>query len=666
MKIWADSNMNMKKIILLLILICLSSFVFAEDKFSTDTIPPLTAEEKKDAPELYSGNVHPPWGVLCMNFTYNVMYKDKGGRAPEYVRINLNGEWHDMIKTKGDYKTGVTYTYNIVPDSGKQLFYYYEASNGKSRARTSLIDTPDLGPLLFSEKLDNNQIILLDKQGNEIWNYPTGIDWVEGVAVSKDGNYIAAVTHFYIYLFSKESKEPLWKFCKTCELPPFIVSTIAAGVAISAEGDYIAATLDGTLYFFNKESNKPLWARDIESAAIGVDMSDDANVIAMGTGNAEGGKGQQILLFDKEGNKLGEYKPEHPGYDQTGDFYQPDVTSDGKYVAISTGCPDRRAYLFSGEGNLLFRSEELAKDSPVHKSAISDDGNLIAYSLDHSQGKEILFLFDNNGNKLWDFSSQSDSTARAVSISGDGNYVAIGTTTGHVYLFSKNDNNPLWKFSEFGYFVFFGDVKLNQDGTLLAAGGTTKKVYLFSKNSNKPLWEYQTNTWINKIDFNGEYIVAGTGPREFFGEGKSLTDDKVSCKEIIQPAQIKETSGMCGDGRCISPTETTENCPQDCSLDYEGDIGTVCGDGICVSPQENTDTCCEDCGGCKGDKAVKIEKEAICGNNFCEDWIETKENCPQDCKDDDFDGLEKDENIGEEEKSTLRIIIDFFKRLFGK
>ena len=146
-------------------------------------------------------------------------------------------------------------------------------------------------------------------------------------------------------------------------------------------------------------------------------------------------------------------------------------------------------------------------DSPVHKSAISDDGNLISYAADHQQGKEIVFLFDNQGKKLWSFSSQEDSTARAISISSGGNYIAAGTSTGHIYLFSKNNNKPLWKFTESGRFVQFGDVKLNSEGSLLAAAGTTKKVYLFSRENNKPLWEHPVNTWITKIDFNGEYIV---------------------------------------------------------------------------------------------------------------------------------------------------------------
>ncbi len=614
----------MKKTISILVLICLIGIVFAENKFSTETTPQLTAEEKKDAPDLYAGDVYPAWGVPCTNFTYYVTYKDKEGRAPEYVRINLNGEWHDMVKSKGDYKTGATYTYNIVPDSGKALFYYYEASNGKGKARTSIIDTPDLGPLLLSEKFNNNQIILLDKQGNLVWNYDIGRDWVEAVAISQDGNYIAVATQIYFHLFSKDSNKPIWSFCKKCKLPP-VVNDASRGIAISADGKYVAGSFD-KLYFFERDSNTPVWIADIGAAAVGIDMSDDASVIAAGTGNSENNRGQKILLFDREGNKLGEYKPKHEGYSQTGDFYQPDVTPNGKYVAISTGCPDRRAYLFSGNGQLLFRSKQLTEDSPAHKSAISDDGKLIAYSLDHSVGKEILFLFDNKGNKLWSFSSPTDSTARAVSISGNGNYIAIGTTTGNIYFFSKDSSEPKWSFTDYGFFSCFGDIKLNQDGSLLAAGGTTKKIYLFSKNSNKPLWEYNTNTWVNKIDFSGEYIVAGTGPREYFGEGSSLTEDKIECKEIIQPPPMEETLGKCGDGICIEPQENKENCPQDCTpaikqednkKEFDNSAKAVCGDGIC-EPPETKDFCCEDCGNCYEDKEIKIEKNIAEEKSFFE------------------------------------------------
>ncbi|MBW2976969.1 PQQ-binding-like beta-propeller repeat protein [Candidatus Woesearchaeota archaeon] len=692
----------MKKIILMLILICLSCLVLAEEKSTIGIVPKLSAEEMRDAPIL-SGGVYPPMGVPCTNFTYYAQYQDEKGREPAYIRVWHNGNWHDMALLEGNPKTGAVYTYNYVPASGKGNFYYYEASNGVGKARASIIDSPDNGPVLFSEKLDNNEIVLLDKEGKEIWSYQTGKEWVEGVAISKDSDYIAAITGFHIYLFSKADNKPLWSFCTNCNPPNPQYGGNMEGVAISQDGSHIAATLQGKLYFFSKESNNPLWSSDIESGSIGVDMSDDAKVIAVGVANA-GENGDKIFIFNKEGEKLGEYKASHPEYVQTGNFYQPDVTPDGKYTAVSTGCPDRRAYLFSGKGDLIFRSEQLTYDSPVHKSTISDDGSLMAYSADHMQGKEIVFLFNNKGNKLWSFSSNEDSTARAVSISGDGNYIAAGTSAGHLYLFSKDSNKPKWKYSATAYFSQFGDIKLNLDGSLLAAGATTKKVYLFSKASNKPLWEYEANTWVTKIDFNGEHIVAGTGPREYFFEGNSVPPTEVQCKEIIQPEPLmnylgrsmgiistgpgnQDTESFCGNNLCESPSESYENCPQDCcppagctdddfEMDEPDDDETDVKDSFCAQFDGNRESCyahpgcnwiqkeelCEGLG--KIENEGLEEKETACGNNICETSEENYEDCQEDC----MPPEEESEipKIEPKKKGFFSAIIDFFKGLFGK
>lgn len=662
----------MKKYIVfgIIVSILLVQFVLAELKPSYNIPKRLTAEEMKDAPKLSENSVYPGWGVACTKFTYRVVYQDDKGREPEYVRINLNNKWYDMTKKRGNYKTGALYTYEYIPTSTKSNFFYFEASNGVGKTRAAIIDSPDQGPTIYSEKFDNNQIILLDKNGKELWTYDTRKDQVEGVAISKDGNYVAAVTNYHIYLFSKDSKESLWKFCTQCKVPAFVSGNMA-GIAISADGNYIAATLQSTLYLFNKESNQLLWTRNIESSGIGVDMSDDASVIAVGTSNA-GIKGDKILLFDKEGNKLGEYRASHPGYEQTGNFYQPDVTPDGKYVAVSTGCPDRRAYLFSGDGDLIFRSEQLTFDSPVHKSSISDDGSLIAYSADHGQGQEIVFLYDNKGKKLWSFSSQEDGTARGVSISADGNYIAAGTTGGHVYLFSKNSNKPLWKFAESNH-IQIGEVVLNTDGSLLAAAGTSKKIYLFSQTSNRPLWEYKANTWITKLDFNGEYIVAGTGLREYMGEG--ITEEKeFTCKEIIEPPAMEETEGgqfegiysegeitkqpsetFCGNNLCESPAESYENCPQDCcGEDCENDLDEKREgggkDSNCAQFDHNERECLA-----HSEKCIWISGEDIC-ESLSEVGVEKEK----------IEEEPKSEEIEKEKKSLFRAIINFFRRLFGK
>ncbi len=320
----------MKRIIFFLLVICFSSLVLAEEKSTFGIVPKLSATEMADAPVL-SGGVYPPLGVPCTNFTYYAQYKDEKGRMPEYIRIWHNGVWHDLALLEGDPKNGAVYVYYYLPDSGEGNFYYFEASNGAGKARASIIDSPDNGPVLFSEKLDNNEIILLDKDGKLVWKFPTGKEWVEGVAISNDGKYVAAMTGFHIYLFSKDSNVPLWNFCTNCNPPDPQYGGNMEGITISQDGSYVAATLQGKLYFFSKDSNTPLWSADIESGSIGADMSDDAGVIAVGIANA-GKKGDKIFIFGKSGNKLGEYKAPHPGYDQTGNFYQPDVTPDGKYL----------------------------------------------------------------------------------------------------------------------------------------------------------------------------------------------------------------------------------------------------------------------------------------------------------------------------------------------
>ncbi len=661
-----------KAILFLVLLVLLLQLVSAELKPSYNTPKKLTAEEIIDAPKLYGNSVYPGFGVPCTKFTYKVVYQDEKGRAPEYLRINLNDKWYDMEKKMGDYKTGALYTYEYIPTSTKPNFFYFEASNGVGKARAAIIDSPDQGPTIYEEKFDNNQIILLDKDGNEVWAYATGYDQVEGVAISKDGNYVAIVTNHYVYLFSKDNKESLWKFCTDCVVPK-IISTNMAGIAISANGDYITADLQNKLYFFNRESNKPLWVRDTESSALGIDISNDGSLIALGVANLNG-KGDKILVYDKEGNKLWEYRAEHPGYDQTGNFYHPDITPDGKYISVSTGCPDRRAYLFSKEGDVLFRSEQLTFDSPVHASAISDDGSLAAYSADHNQGKEIVFLYDHKGKKLWSFSSSQDSTSRGVSISADGNYIAAGTSSGNVYLFSKNSNKPLWKFSE-NIYTQIGEVKLNSDGTLLAAGGTSKKIYMFSKESNKPLWEYKANTWVTKLDFNDEYIVAGTGLREYGGEGMR-EEKEFQCKEIIELPQIEESivgekkgiqtrQSECGNGICEDWLETEKNCPQDCKEDFKEQYS-------CTNFDNNEEACksySEYCYWIPGENLCEakseLEEETNCGNNICEPPKENKDSCPEDCCGKNC----KDEEIPpkkEDKKDFFGAVINFLRRLLGK
>jgi hypothetical protein len=363
-------------------------------------------------------------------------------------------------------------------------------------------------------------------------------------------------------------------------------------------------------------------------------------------------------------------------------------------VAVSTGCPDRRAYLFGGDGKLLFRSEQLTYDSPVHKSAISDDGALMAYSLDNSQGKEILLLFKNDGSKVWGFSSPDDAVARGVSLSADGKYAAIGTSAGRVYLFAAGSSQPLWKFTESGL-AQFGEVKLNRDGTLLAAAGTSKKIYLFSRDSATPLWSHETNTWVTKLDFNSNYILAGTGLREYIGEG--MREEKTYvCTEIIQPKPMQQDSGPMQpdsgngqaenygvEGGCESFDGNEAGCRSNpdyciwldsgiCEAKARGSGEAVCGDGICQSP-ENPQNCRQDCCGENCGQAQGGVRQNISGQIKEEKNDTTQENASREKNDIGAENASKQPAGGPEpplpgqepQKDFISQIIGFFASLFG-
>ncbi|MFH0835786.1 MAG: WD40 repeat domain-containing protein [Candidatus Micrarchaeota archaeon] len=596
--------------------------VSAEDKYGVD-VPKLTEAEMVDAPEITAYGVYPPMGSLCTEYTYFVRYKDGEGREPSYVRIWMNGELHDMNKQSGDAETGALYTFTLVPTSGKQLFYYFEASNGAGKVRAAMIDSPDQGPVLYSEKFDNNEIVLLDENGKELWTFSTGTEIVYHVALTDDGGYLAAATDRHIYLFSKDSNDPLWSFCKDCD-PISLSFGVNTAVGISGDGEFVAAAVENQLYYFARNSNTPLWKKDISCNGIGLELTETGDFIAVSVSNC-GENGNTIYYFDGEGNEVWHYQTSTPGYENSGEFYAPAMTPGGECVAVSSGCPDRRAYLFSKDGTLLFRSEPLQRDAPVHSSAISDDCSLIAFGSDGESGKPNKFLFAKDGSLEWSHTGSQETDARAASISADGDYAAFGTSNGRVYLFDTSSGTLLWMFQEQGTFAKVGDVKLNSDGSKLVAGSTGRKVYLFSRASSTPVWSYTSLTWVNAVDFKNGVIAAGTGFKEYQFEGNSVSLTEVACSSVEKPEGFETFVGMSG---LIDIAINTGN--------------EVCGNSMCEpSGGENFETCPQDCMACDdevedcskiNDNPNVSDEPAFCGDSDCELGNgESVEACPQDC-----------------------------------
>ena len=89
------------------------------------------------------------------------------------------------------------------------------------------------GQYFVARETANNQISLFSKDSNSpVWNF-TGGDNVGAVAISEDGEYIAAGSwDNNVYLFNKNSSTPLWSYG---------AGNIVHSVAISADGEYVVA-----------------------------------------------------------------------------------------------------------------------------------------------------------------------------------------------------------------------------------------------------------------------------------------------------------------------------------------------------------------------------------------------------------------------------------------
>ena len=574
--------MKLKRIVVFVSAIIVSfsilyTTVSAEDKSTPGSIIPKLSKTPND-PELLNGHVYPFWGPPCQRYTYSVVYRDKEGRKPEYMKIYFNGQMIDMQPAfdkstagKKDYQKGVRYEYKYVPNKIDSNFYYFEASNGLGKARASIIDSPDNGPVLFTTPFDKNEIAVVERDsGKKILSFSTGEEWVGGIALSDDGKYLAAKTSKHIYLFdTSKPKEPLWSFnCEQCR----IGDDVKGGIDISGDGSKIISAFGERIALFDKSSNKPLWMYDKPANSYNVAISKDGKYMAAATAGEESNLNSNLVILwgDKSGKPLWQYHA-------SGNFHDVSLSDDGKFISGSTGCPDRRAYLFSRDSNTpLIKTDPLTRDSPVHRSKISSDGSLFAVGSEAGDGAVFLFSKDSK-NPVWKFPVPQSSSVRALNYTPDGKYIGAATFDGDAYIFGKNKNTPIaeWKVN-----ASLGGVDIADDGSFIATGGTDNKLYLFDKNT-KLKTEIPFNEYIEEIDIsaNGKYIAVGTGGSVYFFE-TYISQDRgktFDCSKVIEPISesqmMKEagygefggqvTSSLCGDGRCEGP-ETINNCARDC------------------------------------------------------------------------------------------------------
>ena len=380
-----------------------------------------------------------------------------------------------------------------------------------------------------------------------LWCYKAdaGMDF-EDVVVSANGEYVAAGSASFdddntVYFFNREG-ELLWSY------------ETGGGrfrsISISADGEYVAAGNNngiGKVYFFNRDGEL-LWSYDeilrvkggrgVEDVAI----SADGEYIAVGIDDSNNNWPHDkptIYFFNREGELLWSYKTCF-GIDDVA------ISADGEYIAAGSDNgwqsswgerfgPIGGIYFFNRDGELLWSHK--TDNSWVTVISISADGEYIAVG--NNEGpKSKVYFFNRDGELLWSY--KMGGSVVSLSMSADGEYIAVGDETNKPHskvYFLNRTGDLLWSSEMFRCGTY---VSVSADGEYIAAGGPSlnDNLYFFNR-AGELLWSYKTDFHEGiSVSADGKYVVTGLYCEEvyFLDSGVITTPSSTSTPEHSSPA----------------------------------------------------------------------------------------------------------------------------------
>lgn len=322
-----------------------------------------------------------------------------------------------------------------------------------------------------------------------IYSYQTGGD-IRTVDVSDDGDHmVVGSADNKVYYFRKSNSSPIWSYTAEDNV---------LSVAISADGNYIAAganAADRRLYFFSKSSSTPLWSYKTDTDPIGggdfssIAISDNGEYIAVGHAN------DYVYAFHKDSNTpLWKYK----GGSNIGTVA---ISGDGEYIVA--GSLDDKVRLFEiGSSTPLWT---YTTGDKIRGVAISEDGEIIAAaSLDNK-----VYLWDKD-NRIPQWSYNAGGDAWSVALSDSGEKLVAGTGNQLVLFFDTSSSTPQWEFTTNGVNKA---ASISGNGEYILVGSESDTAYCFESDDSSPIWTANTNDEIKsgvKISFNGFTSIIGS------------------------------------------------------------------------------------------------------------------------------------------------------------
>jgi WD40 repeat protein len=380
-------------------------------------------------------------------------------------------------KTKpADVAKGCNWTAPSVERGGSAILSY------KSDVSVDAVAISDYGYRAVAGGQDYYIYYFTRSKEEPLFTYETG-DQVNTVAISDEGRtFVAGSYDGKIYLFDCDNSTPAWIYDTASDDP---ISPTVEGVDISSDGKWIAAISKSHAYLFDRGNSTPFFIKDLTNSTwrlATVAVSDDGYHVAAGSVND--GESAKMFYMNTQGRLKGfswEYTITDLGF--AGGVSTPiAISADGSYLAA--GGPDNSIRFWQTSSKEPIWTYRIANESFVYSVALTPDGEKLA-----STGDFRLFYFDDTASGIPTMTSDgtyndTENASRsgywgignyldAVDISEDGSTITAGDYVyGHLFTFQDGSNETIEMYDLSNTVDSVGAVGISPDGSWVIAGST--------------------------------------------------------------------------------------------------------------------------------------------------------------------------------------------------
>ncbi|NWF86514.1 hypothetical protein HXY32_01670 [Candidatus Bathyarchaeota archaeon] len=350
-----------------------------------------------------------------------------------------------------------------------------------------------------------------------LWNNSMSVN---DVAVSKDGNYIAAVNITGLYYFEYNNSTPKWSY---------LTESAVLSAAISADGNYVAVGLNsGFIYYFANattrvgEQSAPTWTTYFLGGAVErgtLDMSDDGEYAVAG------GTGYNVFYYANCTKREGPNQVVTWGYLlPISDIFAVDLSPDGRYLALGGRNSSQGFVAYYKNANVApyptspdWLSQNSIDSDEINDLAISNDGYSVVaigfyYLTLHYWANATTLSGDPNAT--W----TSAGWFGSVDMSADGNNVVAGSLAirpGSLHFWSNATMRKGYQIEDWIALDFADvfDIAINDEGNIIAASAyndTSYKVYFFKSDSNM-IGEFDLLQYSPLVSMSGSGRITAIG-----------------------------------------------------------------------------------------------------------------------------------------------------------